>query len=244
MEKAEAEAKALEEAQALEKVKAGLQRKAPRTGAETSGPTPPPVKSNSRGRWEREGRACAFKKHVECNTAATGRPEPHKKAGVFFSALQSSELLLRMGTCSLRGLNPRPMAHRTIALTTELKELGDASTVAQGARWAPGASAPSQGGGARKRRQPWKRRSKTREKQCTEDMRSMVPAAEFAALGKAEVLRSQDPSDKARLAMDWGCDDNEDVIWASLEEGWWVFPIGAKSRHNCGTGEMSTATSP
>ena len=66
--------------------------------------------------------AGTFKKHVECNTAATRRLEPHKKAGVFFSALQSSELLPKMGACSLRGLNLRPMAHRTIALTTEIKE--------------------------------------------------------------------------------------------------------------------------
>ena len=30
----------------------------------------------------------------------------------------------RLQKCSLRGLNPRPMAHKTIALTTELRELG------------------------------------------------------------------------------------------------------------------------
>ena len=33
--------------------------------------------------------------------------------------------LTAMATYSLRGSNPRPMAHKTIALTTELRELCD-----------------------------------------------------------------------------------------------------------------------
>ena len=32
--------------------------------------------------------------------------------------------LCSQSKCSLQGLNPRPMAHKTIALTTELRELG------------------------------------------------------------------------------------------------------------------------